>query len=196
MSNAAQVVHPLFIPRGSVRALVTLILTGAGCYLLIQDTKLTPELSVGLFIVLAYYFAHRGAHTGATDTTEKNPLFLPRGFIRTLLAVGLIGTFFYYVFAVKLEGASLFGGNNATFIPLMSFFLGILVQAFYKKRKARPDVKTPFLDLFDHFKALVVLFAAVGLCLGATGLVAFGFLQGEGFRLGALAAVAFYFGSR
>ena len=194
MSNAAQVIHPLFIPKGSVRALVTLTLTGAGCYLLTQGTALTNELSVGLFIVLSYYFAHRGAHVGTTSPTEKNPLFLPRGFIRTILSLGLIGTF-VYVFAVRKD-ASLFSSNKATFIPLMSFFAGILLQAFYKRRKARPDVKTPFLDLFDHFKALVVLGAAVGLCLGATQLVAFGFLQGEGFRLGALAAVAFYFGSR
>jgi len=190
MSAPRAVVHPLFIPRGSVRALVTLIVTSATCFRLVMQHPIGIALNTALFIVLAYYFAHRGAHP-TQEAEGRNPLFLPRGTIRTLLILGLATT---AVLMWRRAGRAPFAANVVTVATLGSFFAGFLFQAITHRRRLRPGVKTPFLDLFNHLKALVVL-AAAGF-LGYAPMIGLAGLQTEGRLVGALAAIAFYFGSR
>jgi len=190
MSVPRAVVHPLFIPKGSVRALVTLIVTSAVCFRLVTAQPVAVALSTALFIVLAYYFAHRGAHPSA-QAEGRSPLFLPRGTVRTLLVLGLLAT---AVLMWRRGGRAPFAANAVTVATLGSFFAGVLFQALSGRRKRNPAVKTPFLDLFNHLKALLVLGAAG--FLGFAPLVGLAGLQTEARLVGALAAIAFYFGSR
>src|SRR5215469_8506060 len=85
--------HALGLPAGSVRAAHTLIIVGLSCAMLLVNTTpvrpIPPYLIYLLFMVLGHYFAHR---SGAVAGSGYHPLYLPRGFVRLIVMVALIGT--------------------------------------------------------------------------------------------------------
>lgn len=96
--NARDVSHPLFLPQGSVRALVT-IATAVACWVLVFRGRDIPEYCLGLLLaILASYFAFRkGSEDGESpflEATENRelPLFLPRGVIRWFLLLGFVAS--------------------------------------------------------------------------------------------------------
>ncbi|MHC4390141.1 MAG: hypothetical protein ACYS22_02355 [Planctomycetota bacterium] len=193
MSSTREVIHPLFIPKGSVRALVTLVLVGATCLALIKGAVVNAPLNTALFLVVAYYFAHRSACKGVAAEAEsegRNPLFMPRGVIRVLIFGGFIAT------AVVLwrQGNLLRDSNVMTLVTMGSFFVGLLLNGLYEFRRRNPNVKTPILDMFGHIRAVAVLGAAVHLGLADT--LGWEVFQTQHAHTAALGFIAFYFGSR
>lgn len=84
--------HALGLPAGSVRATHLLIVVALFCAILLIPARRTlpipPFLVYLLFLMLGHYFAHRSA----AGADERPPLHLPRGSIRFLVLVALVGT--------------------------------------------------------------------------------------------------------
>src|SRR5439155_15657329 len=88
--------HAFGWPPGSIRALLTLLVVGLVCALMLMSTvekplAIPPYLLYLLFLILGHYFAARGAR-GHQAPGEAPPLHLPRGSIRLIILVALVGT--------------------------------------------------------------------------------------------------------
>ena len=75
--------HPLFLPKGSVRALITLAISVEFWILVFADMAVPPFLFGLTLTLIAYYFGSRrrieGSDTGVYDAAQEKeyPLFLP-----------------------------------------------------------------------------------------------------------------------
>jgi hypothetical protein len=92
--------HALGWPQGSIRALLTIMIVGLICALMLipqhgQPIPIPAYLLYLLFLVLGHYFAARGRERGQSDAWYHQPLWLPRGCIRLLLIASLAGTCIY-----------------------------------------------------------------------------------------------------
>ncbi len=93
---APQARHAFNWPAGSIRALLTLMVVGLVCCLMLMSTPekpipIPPYLFYLLFLILGHYFAARGTH-GHLRPGEAPPLHLPRNSIRLAILAALIGT--------------------------------------------------------------------------------------------------------
>jgi hypothetical protein len=102
MSTNASPRHALGWPPGSVRALLSLLVVVLVCSLMLippresgVPTPIPAYLIYLLFLVLGHYFAARGHMRGQSDAWSQQPLYLPRGTVRFILLVGLVGTCVY-----------------------------------------------------------------------------------------------------
>ena len=125
-----------------------------------------------------------------SPAARRQPLFLPRGSVRTLLTVGLLGTVGMLIY----KRAFLAGMNLETHTALLAFVAGVLASVVASRRRVSAEIKTPFLDLLDHLKALLVLGAAV--LLGVGQALSWPWAAPEHYQAAFLALIAFYFGSR
>ncbi len=128
----------LACPKAACRTTHTLFIVGLFCASLLVTTRqiqpVPPYLVYLLFMVLGHYFAHRG-NPAAGPT--RHPLFLPRGSVRFLVMVALIGTvsWCFYNDPEKLREQfelSLDALKQEPFLPVVimgAFFLGVLVRA-------------------------------------------------------------------
>lgn len=105
MSNASQRVnYPLGLPPGSVRAILSIVITGMFLVLATYpQPEGSPPLKIPLFLfallpmVLLFYIAH-GRSIRPPESNVYSPLYLPRGTIRLLLAVAFYGILGYQYF--------------------------------------------------------------------------------------------------
>src|SRR5262249_44565313 len=101
--------HAFGWPPGSIRAVLTLLIVGLVCGLMLMSTPdqpvaiplHPPYLLYLLFLVLGHYFAARG-HSRQVPG-EAPPLHLPRGTIRLALVAAIVGTVTWQI--VKHPGA-------------------------------------------------------------------------------------------
>jgi len=84
--------EPLYMPRGSIRAIATL-LTAASSWILIFGGRYVPPFILTLLLtMIGYYFGFRkrikSAQSRIFDPTAKDqePLFLPAGTIRVFIS--------------------------------------------------------------------------------------------------------------
>ena len=182
--------NALGLPAGSVRALLALIVFGGIWWWLYTrpDLEVPTYFRDLLFIIMGHYFAARRQR----EQDGPNPLFLPKGTIRSVLLLG---------FAAVAAGLYARGGfrlNDAwmTLLLVAGFMLGVLVSLLMGRRK----LPRPIRDA----EALVSLAAAIMLLL-----LVFGVLRPPGaladpqqyhvrYRLedAFAAVVGYYFGSR
>src|SRR5262249_18350823 len=91
-SAAARVRHPLGLPAGSVRALLTLLVL-IPIWVLMLLPKEKGQVPIGLyclmFLVLGSFFAAHGQTIGH-PTGGGSPLHLPRGSLRGLIILGFV----------------------------------------------------------------------------------------------------------
>jgi len=127
---ARKVREPLNMPRGSVRALVALLLTWALFYHAARGI-VPPELLTSLLIsIIFYYFGFRKTeakvHVGGKLLEIKTgaPLNLPRGFVRSFLVVGFIASFVFYLSR---------GIIPENLLGLFIIFLSLVAGYFYAK---------------------------------------------------------------
>jgi hypothetical protein len=91
--------HALGLPPGSVRAILTLLVVGLFCALiLIQPKEGAPPPRIPaylfflLFLTLGHFFAAHGHTIHQRGEGGYSPLYLPSGVIRFVILAGLIAT--------------------------------------------------------------------------------------------------------
>ncbi len=186
--------HALGLPSGSVRALLALAVVGTVCGLLLRapERPLPEHLENLLFVVLGHYFAAR-AKAAEDPAGGPGPLYLPRGSVRVLLVLALLGV----GAAVVQQGGLQAHRGLFTLLLVFGFLLGLLmtrVADWFQRR--RPGHSR----WFDDLRALIGLAAVGALALHAfvgvlpgPEVVSFGSL---GVEQGLAGLVGFYFGSR
>jgi hypothetical protein len=142
----------LGLPAGSIRALLTLMVTGMISLLIALPPRdpprlIPPYLFYLLFIAIAHYFAARG-HASPESRRWPAPLYLPRGSVRLLLLVMLVGSVTYAMtrdqpaFQDQMT-KSLEEVVQQPFLPvylLSGFFLGTIVRALVSHENRSPAI--------------------------------------------------------
>lgn len=169
LAGAQRLRHPLGLPAGSVRALLTFMVLG-----LIWALWLMPErkaVSVPLylyylmFLILGYYFAARGHAVDDAERRERHPLFLPRGSIRFLIVVGFAaaigwGSYSNPNFLERLKVPAVADQPYLPLILLGAFFAGAVVARLSRRLLAGPSGLPPW---FQDLQAWLSLIAVLGL---------------------------------
>ncbi|MEZ5672887.1 MAG: hypothetical protein R3E08_11130 [Thiotrichaceae bacterium] len=195
-------VNPLWMPPGSIRAILALTIVGIVIYQILIGDGVGLLLSETLSIVLTHYFASRRSVTLPPELLnspeirelleqESNPLWLPRGSVRLIMLVAFIATAI-----ILLIKGQLFSPNVVGTIALIFAYLGgVLIRWLRSNKNAVP--KPTRYPILVHLTGLLVLFACfimVLLTLGSAGDANVG-LPGwlEQFLL---SFILYYFGSR
>jgi len=182
--------EPLYLPKGSIRALVTMVVAVACWVLMFQGKDVPGYLFSLLATIIGYYFGFRrkvktaGSRIFDASAKEEEPLFLPHGFIRFLLIVGFV-----------VGGIVLYARGKFRELPYLEFFfvlfgliLGYLVAKMFSGFEGGA-----LHTLFNHLKGILVL--------GAAGYLAYLLLSGmyvhsHWLALFLSSVISFYFGSR
>jgi hypothetical protein len=207
MKKAPHVIGPLWLPPGSVRALLAFFVVFVTCWLMVRDEELPLALSEALFTVLAYYFATR-AYLKAVEAGEfhrtgskefaamargfseatANPLYLPVGTIRVAVILAFVGVALYLAYSGGLNKLL----SATTLLLVFAFFAGQIMKRFIRwYRRGNSKQST---GAFEHIRA------GVGVAIG----LAFVAFYVSGYYEHAppqahkvfLAFIIFYFGSR
>jgi len=159
---------PLGMPIGSVRALLTLIVMAVVISRLARGQEIHDVLWIQtLLIALAHYFTSRRFVSLPPDVMarleqdgiiehERNPLFLPKNSIRTLIVLAFAGLAAYLYREQRLF-------NNPTAIGLLglifAYLLGCLARTignWFNRRRVTPPSGT-----WGDIKAMTVLIVLV-----------------------------------
>src|SRR5262245_20436418 len=139
--------HALGLPAGSIRAILTLMVVGLVCALMLipprgdRPIPLPPYLLYLLFMILGHYFAARGHPARAPG--QRAPLFLPSGVVRLLIIVALAATIGWKLnsdpdgFQAQFE-ASVDLAKKQPLLPVIllgGFFLGVLIRVLIGRRE-------------------------------------------------------------
>jgi hypothetical protein len=182
--------EPLFLPRGSIRAMVTVV-SALAAWVMITAGQLVPGYHLNLLLaILGYYFGFRitmkAAQSHILDATarKEDPLFLPPGLIRLFL----IGGFLFAGGVLWKRGELAYFAYAEFFIILAGLIGGFIFAKFSSGWKEAPGY-----ILFNHLKGAVVLLAA-----GTLAVLLLTDLHEAHRYTGLLlaAVVSFYFGSR
>jgi len=154
--------EPLFLPRGSVRALVSLMVTGA-YFALIVKGRAIPEPLLGLLLaIMGYYFGfrqrppRRSGFEHSEGLRSENPLHLPGGSIRLLLlGVYLLGAGLLFV-----QGRL----HDAALLEFHVILAGLAI-GFMAARLMATHEGTTWAIMANHGKGVVVLAAALTLSM-------------------------------
>lgn len=188
---AREVPEPLYLPRGSIRALVAMAVA-VSCWLLIFTQRDVPGSLFSLVLtILGYYFGFRakvkaaGSRILDPSATTTEPLFLPPGFIRGFLILGFLAA-----------GAFLFARGRWRELKYLEFIVvlfGLIAGYLFGRIMARGGA-SPFSLLVNHVKGAAVLAVAAYLTyLFVLG----GYAALPPVAVTVLCAfVSFYFGSR
>jgi hypothetical protein len=97
MSAAPPVVrNPLGLPAGSVRSIIALVITGSFVGHLFSPEPIPLYIYFLLALVPPFFTAH--GTTIAADPGGPSPLHLPRGTIRVVLSLGIVGATAYFLY--------------------------------------------------------------------------------------------------
>ncbi len=185
-----EIPEPLYLPKGSIRAGVTVLLSLASWILILRAVPVPAYLFGLLLTMIGYYFGFRkklkAAQSRILDAAAHAaaPLFLPANVIRVLLIMG-----FFAAGLVLLVRRQLTEMRNLEFFVV---FFGLVVGYLFAKLSGRLKT-TAFFVLLNHAKGLLVIVAALTL----TVLLLTDLQAGRAYlNLGLAATVSFYFGSR
>lgn len=191
---------PLGLPAGSVRAILAIILSGTLWYMILRRLEPPTILVESALLVVAFYFGVRSTapvvpttKTAARQEAPKvrQPLFLPRGVVRSILAVGFLGVIAYVYFRDGTIDSALV----LILQVIVSYVVGY-VFSYVLLRRARAGKE---LGRAVRAARNLVSLAAIGITAGASWTIATGQFTDvfPPYLQNALAwAIAFYFGSR
>jgi hypothetical protein len=184
--------EPLGLPRGSVRAIVSLA-TALACWLLVLVGQDVPAYLLSLLLtIIGYYFGFRAdarMPEGQIYTqASQRPLFVPRGGIRRFLIAGLV-----------VAGIVLLIRGRMADVKYLQFFLiltGLVAGYAFARVFALIDTRAIHI-MSAHAKGLAVLavtawllvLLATGACTDTVGSEALTPIM-------LCAVISFYFGSR
>ena len=154
--------EPLGLPRGSVRAIIMILLAIATWYLMLTGERVPNYLLNLLIIVVGYYFAIRTTFKGVGSLgsekieIEQDPLYLPKGFIRVFIILGFLVSGLY----LWRNGDFSKFAYAEFFYILIGLMLGFAVQKLTHTQK-----EEDWYQQLSHMKAFVVLIMALGILL-------------------------------
>lgn len=202
--------HALGMPGGSVRAILTFLILGLTWTLIIMQRDVPLYLQFLMFIVLGHYFGTRRATAEPPDTRAVQPLWMPRGIVRTLIFIGFLAV----VGAVYFQHKDNIGGLveevkseqdiYQRYLPLLivgGFFIGMIASMAGRFIGGQNGMPPWYQDL----QAWIALLAMIGLAVAvAIHLIINPSLEDKGndiIQLPSLeqflaAVVGFYFGAR
>lgn len=190
---------PLGLPRGSVRALLTLLIVAVVISEAVRGRVVPVFWTETLMIALAHYFTSRRfidlspevIHRLETDghlDKEANPLYLPRHSIRAIVVAAFVGLAVY----LYREGR-LFRQEALSILSIVfAYLVGVMLRPVLNWW-ARKGV-TPAIRWWDDIKAVAVLLALT--ITAAAHLIDRPELLPQFARPATLGLVLFYFGSR
>ena len=184
--------EPLYLPRGSIRAITTLSMA-ISCWIMVLAGRDVPSYLFSLLLaILGYYFGFRtkmkSAQSRLIDATAEalEPLYLPGGLIRALLIAGFL------VAGLVLLERGRFASPDLIYLEFFVIFAGLVVGHVFACLLARARA-TPLTIATNHVKGLLVLVVCALLCYLFLG---GGHAQHPKESMLLCAAVSFYFGSR
>jgi hypothetical protein len=176
---------PLNLPRGSVRALITLALLGLLWVFLLNDREVPLTLAFLSLFILGHYFAARG---GAAPG-HRPPLFLPRGSIRLIIIAGFAAVTYFLIEDGRFK-PSMEDRDSAILLLAAALIAGFLLRVFLNLIfRGGMTRSRRWIENLKAVLAIVATAAFIIACMTAN----------EGFENVALVAVpliVFYFGSR
>jgi len=129
--------HPLGLPAGSVRALLTLVVLGLIWALMLLQKEIPLYLFYLMFLVVGSFFAAHGHSIAGPASDSRNPLYLPRGTLRTLIIVGfaaVLGWRYYlnpdWHALLEMKQAMV----EQPYLPLVllgAFFFGVFISRIF-----------------------------------------------------------------
>ena len=189
---------PLGLPTGSVRATLALILSGSLWYVILQGGDPPQILVESALLVVAFYFGVRSTAPVVPSKQAvvpaapkaRQPLYLPRGIVRTVLAVGFLGVIAYVAYRDGTMPAALV----LILQVILSYVIGYGISRIVLRR-ARLGKE---LSRGARAARNAISLAAIGITAGASWAVVTGQFDQvpEYLRNGLAWTIAFYFGSR
>ncbi len=156
-----EIPEPLFMPRGSIRALVTIIIAFASWILIFTGRNIPGYVLNLLLAMTGHYFAFRKLMRAAqsriwdASPTIREPLSLPSGFIRLVLIVG------FTVCAVALYHSKRL--LQLEYLEFFSILFGLVAGYIFSKMVSTKEGHS-FLIWLNHVKGVIVICASVCLC--------------------------------
>jgi hypothetical protein len=194
--------HPLGLPRGSVRAVLALMIAGLFWLLLVLPEGVEVPIPLFVYFLLGLIFLFFGAHghtIGRHVGDGRSPLHLPRGSVRGLILLGTAAVlgWVYYYHPERLPGRltphpdQLSQWPTLLFTSLGGFAVGYIIRLGPWRHTAG----------FQDVLATVSLLAMMGLVAETILVVFINPSMFQGIDLSAweavlTAVVAFYFGAR
>ncbi|HEV3263234.1 MAG TPA: hypothetical protein VG013_40740 [Gemmataceae bacterium] len=162
--------QPLGLPTGSVRAVLSLMVMGLVCALLVIPDTGRPAFSIPvylyflMFLIVGHYFGAR-SHTAVPAPHAAAPWHLPRGTFRVLIVLGLIGAVAYgayydedFLRRLQPDFKDLEDHPYLAAVILGAFFLGIvLARAAYHLVGSSGGVPSWLQDVVAWVSMLAVL---------------------------------------
>lgn len=196
--------HALGLPAGSVRALLTALVSGLLAAIIVSGKQervptLYNYLWYLLFLIIAHYFAAHG-NSIRSHAEERSPLGLPRGFFRFLFIAGFVGLIAWLYREHQNFEPPVTSSPANPLVLLAGFFVGVCVARLVAWTSS--DLGPPY--WFQDLQAWVALIAAVVLIVQVVVLVVINPTVSEDLKLmqdgkwdGVVAAlIGFYFGAR
>ena len=184
---------PLNLPRGSVRALVTLALLGV-LWTLMYMTDRNPDMPLGylVLLVLGHYFGSLNLRSPAGEGRKvRGPLGLPFGTIRTIIVLGFATVAWFLWTEGRLE-PSMADSNTMILFTVGALITGLVVRMLTDAARFM-KVQKP-VQWFENGKSLLVLLAAGLLC--TCSVLGPGEVVNENLTLVSAPIVGLYYGSR
>jgi Kef-type K+ transport system membrane component KefB len=152
---------PLWLPHGSVRALLALAVVFVTCWLTVLGEPVPVAVSEALFTGLAYYFASRevvrlspaelARLRAERGRTEFDPLFLPHGTVRIIIVLAFLGLAGWIVHEQGWQRLL----SATTLLLAFAFLLGQVVKCLVRWLR-RKQARRPTMAI-EHVKALAAV---------------------------------------
>jgi hypothetical protein len=181
--------EPLGLPKGSIRAIATLVTAGCSWGLLFTGGPVPDYVLDLLLTIIGYYFGFRrkdrqaGGRVSDASPKTSEPLGLPGGTIRMMLIAG------FAVSALILYSRGQFGSS-----AYLEFFLilAALITGYFFARLFAGIARSRTGRAINHAKGLIVLVATIQLAV----LLLAGHAEQPPLGLAMACIISFYFGSR
>lgn len=160
--------YPLGMPRGTIRALITVIIVTFPFNYLLSATEIPRGISSAIFILIAFYFQSRKSRGGVKNSVEeavdelmnmneeirikeKHPLYLPKYTVRTSLILILI-LFTYF----NVTGPLVTFQSTDTIIDILLIIILFIFGSFFRKIGIIREKKRILIKIkkIDNYKTL------------------------------------------
>ncbi len=183
--------YPLGLPRGSVRASITLIYLGLLTYFVLLGDPLYEKLATSVSVMVAFYFDGRirGTMSSGVAGSGERAFGLPPKTIRTIVLLDIL---LLWVYTYYFEGY-IPPFLNELLIIILGYISGTLF--FEIKRLVFKPSKTPSANSWiDHLKACVIL--GFSILFAGTLLTGFAGASDEWLFNTSYVLAGFYYGER